>query len=412
MAETTMMEEQAATRSRPSKLATEKTARAYFDAINARDLDAAVAMWAPDGRENVRGQVDVSGHQGIRAFLEGLAGAVPDAHLEIVSTTADADRCAVQWRLTGTFAGPEPFNGIAPTGSRIELEGVDVLTVRDGLIRYNDAFTDSMTFARQIGMMPPRGSTAEQRLASAFNVKTRVARRRVTAAPERVAEGVWLVRGGLRGLMNVYLIADGNGVLAFDAGVRSMVPAIAAAAASLGGLTRVVLGHAHADHRGAANGLAVPVLCHADERGDAQGDGGLHSFDLSKLKPGGKTVFTRLLKAWDGGPVKIDETLREGDRVGGFEVLHLPGHAPGLIGLWRASDRLMLSSDCFYTIDPETMIKGAPRIPHPAFTPDRDAARASIRRVAALDPAAAWPGHGNPALGDVRTQLEQAAAGA
>lgn len=410
MAETTTAAK-TATKARPSKVATENAARAYFDAVNARELDAAVAMWAPDGRENVRGQVDVIGHDGVHAFLSGLVGAVPDACFEVVSTTAEADRCAVQWRLTGTFAGPESFNGIAPTGARIELEGVDVLTVRDGLIRQNDAFADSMTFARQIGMMPPRGSTAEQRVTGAFNVKTRVTRRRVMAPPQRVADGVWVVRGGLRGLMNVYLVADNDGVLAFDAGVRSMTPAIATAAASLGGLTRVVLGHAHADHRGAAATLGVPVLSHGDERADAQGDGGLHSFDFSKLKPGGKTVFMRLLKAWDGGPVAVQDTLAEGDRVAGFEVLHLPGHAPGLIGLWRASDRLVLSSDCFYTFDLETSIKGAPRIPHPAFTPDRDAARASIRRLAALDPVAAWPGHADPVLGDVSAQLEQAAAG-
>ena len=64
----------------------------------------------------------------------------------------------MQWRFRGTFAGPGAFTGVAPTGSPLELEGFDVLTVRDGLIHSNDAFTDSMTFARQIGMMPPLGS--------------------------------------------------------------------------------------------------------------------------------------------------------------------------------------------------------------------------------------------------------------
>ena len=32
-------------------------------------------------------------------------------------------------------------------------------------------------------------------------------------------------------------------------------------------------------------------------------------------------------------------------------MIDLPGHAPGLIGLWRESDRLALVSDCFYTLD-------------------------------------------------------------
>jgi len=33
--------------------------------------------------------------------------------------------------------------------------------------------------------------------------------------------------------------------------------------------------------------------------------------------------------------------VQEGDDVAGFEVVHLPGHAPWLIGLWRASDRVV-----------------------------------------------------------------------
>ena len=45
----------------------------------------------------------------------------------------------------------------------------------------------------------------------------------------------------------------------------------------------------------------------------------------------------------------------------GFKVMHLPGHAPGLIGLFRETDRLALVSDCFYTLDPQTGLKGATR---------------------------------------------------
>jgi glyoxylase-like metal-dependent hydrolase (beta-lactamase superfamily II) len=187
-----------------------------------------------------------------------------------------------------------------------------------------------------------------------------------------------------------------------------MTGAIASAAAGLGGLTRVVLGHAHPDHRGAAAGLGVPVWCHEAERADAEGDGGVHGFDLSKLDPINKRVYGKLLPYWDGGPVQIAQTLREGDDVAGFEVVHLPGHAPGLIALWRASDRLALSSDCFYSVDPQTLRRTHPptsRPPHAAFTADPEGARASIRKLAALQPAAAWPGHADPVTGDVRAEL-------
>jgi hydroxyacylglutathione hydrolase len=235
--------------------------------------------------------------------------------------------------------------------------------------------------------------------------------RLIATGPEPVADGVWVVRGGFPGKdMNAYLVRDGAGVLLFDAAIRSMTSALARAAAQLGGLTRVVLGHGHADHRGAAPGLDVPTFAHADEVADAQGDGGAHYFDLSKLAPHGRVLLGRLLPVWDGGPVTIAGTLAEGDEVAGFEVVHLPGHAPGLIGLWRASDRLALVSDTFYTLDPQSGRHGHARVPHRAFNHDTDQAIASMRKLAALKPAAAWAGHAAPLTGDVAGQLERAAA--
>ena len=84
-------------------------------------------------------------------------------------------------------------------------------------------------------------------------------------------------------------------------------------------------------------------------------------WDLAKLDPRGRVVLWRLLPTWDGGAVEIAGTVEEGDEVAGFRVIELPGHAPGLIGLFRESDRLALVSDCFYTLDPQTGIKGSPR---------------------------------------------------
>jgi glyoxylase-like metal-dependent hydrolase (beta-lactamase superfamily II)/predicted ester cyclase len=398
-------------RRRRSKADTEKVARAYFDAIARRDLDAAVAVWAPGGRENVRGQIDTTAPEGVRAFLGGLWAAFPDLDFEVVSTTAEGDRCAVQWRARGTFAGPEPFGGIEPTGARVELEGVDILRVDAGRIVENNAFSDGMTLARQVGMMPQQGSSGEQRLLGAFNLKTRLTRRLEGHRADPIAEGVWIVRGGapLR-TMNVYLLRDGDGVMLFDAGIRSMTRLVARAGASLGGVTRVLLGHGHPDHRGTAAGLGVPVLCHPAERADAEGDGGVHYFDYSQLNRAGQLVFPRLLASWDGGPVKISDTVEEGDEIAGFRVVHIPGHAPGLIALWREADRLALTSDCFYTIDPQTSRKGPPRVPLSAFNLDTEQARQSIRKIASLEPDAAWPGHADPILGDVREQLERAAA--
>lgn len=396
---------------RRAAAAPEAVARRYFEAVAARDVAAMLACWRPGGLDRLHGQADLVAPDGVRAWFEELFAAVPDAAMEVLSTTAEDERCAVRWRLTGTFAGPGRFQGLEPTGARIEIEGCDLLTVQDGLVVANEAYTDGMTIARQLGALPPRDSAAERRLLGLANLRTRLARRLAAGEPEPIADGVWIVRGGLpRRTMNVYLLRDGDGVLVFDAGIRQMTPALAAAGAQLGGITRVVLGHAHADHRGAAAGLGAPVWCHPDDKADAEGDGGMHYFHLDELDRPGRLAFPRLLPYWDGGPVEIAGTVEEGDAVAGFSVVHLPGHAPGLIGLWRESDRLALVSDCFYTLDPQTGAHGHPRVPHRAFNFDTEQARASMRKLAALRPATAWSGHADPLRGDVAGQLEHAAA--
>jgi len=388
----------------------EAVSRRYFEAINSRDLEAAIALWAPGGREHVRGRIDAPAPDGVRELIGELLAAVPDLNTEVVSTTTEDDRCGVLWRMTGTFAGPGRVGGVAPTGDRVELEGFDLLTVRDGLIQSNDAFTDSMTFAREIGMMPAQGSTAEQRMTAAFNAKTRVTDSLAAGSAELVAEGVWVVQGQ-PGRCNVYLIEDDGGVTLFDAGARTMTRAVARAGARLGGISRVVLGHGHTDHRGVAPALGVPVLCHSAEVEDAEGSGGFRYWppDLAGLPVPLRQIHRLLHRyAWDGGPVKISDTVGEGDEIAGFRVIELPGHAPGMIGLWRESDRLALSSDCFYTLDMWGR-SCPPRLPIALYNFDTEQARSSLRKLAALEPAAAWPGHARPATGDVREQLERAA---
>ncbi|HWG08011.1 MAG TPA: MBL fold metallo-hydrolase [Solirubrobacteraceae bacterium] len=395
---------------RITKTGAEHVARRYFEAIAARELETAVGMWADGGRENVRGQVDVLAPDGVRAFLGELLDAVPDLDFQIVTTTTEEPRCAVQWRLTGTFAGPGSLNGIAPTGDRVTMEGIDLLTIEDGFIQANDAFPDSIALPRQIGLMPAQGSGAEARLAGAFNAKTRLAGRLTASDAELIAAGVWVVQGQ-PARCNVYLIEDEGGVTLFDAGARTMTRALATAGAKLGGIRRIVLGHGHTDHRGAAPGLGAPVFCHPAEVEDAEGSGGFRYWPegLAGL-PFPHRQVQRLMHryAWDGGPVQIAGTVAEGDEIAGFRVVEIPGHAPGQIALWRESDRLALSSDCFYTLDMWGRDSAA-HLPFPVYNFDTEQARASMLKLAALEPAAAWPGHAKPITGDVRSQLQRAA---
>jgi glyoxylase-like metal-dependent hydrolase (beta-lactamase superfamily II) len=202
-----------------------------------------------------------------------------------------------------------------------------------------------------------------------------------------------------------YLIAHDGDVTAYDAGIRGSGGALRDAAAPHGGLARVVLGHAHPDHRGGAPGAGAPVLCHPAERADAEGDGGLGRLRPELLPTRGQRLrIPLIMRLADGGPVTVAGTLEEGDEVAGFEVVHLPGHTPGLIALWREADRLALCGDAF-TVDAD----GVPAMSKAVYTRDDAAARESLRKLAALEPAAAWPAHGPPLRADVRAALEAAA---
>ena len=232
---------------------------------------------------------------------------------------------------------------------------------------------------------------------------------------EKVADGVWLLRGDTRKSMSIYFLEDGDGVIQFDAGTKAMTKAARAAGQQLGGVKRVVLGHAHADHRGTAPAMGAPVFCHADDVADAESDAAIAPYmEISELPVPARWLYPLLLRRWDCGAVKIAGTVAEGDEVAGFEVLHFPGHAPGLIGLWRESDRVAIVSDVIYLIDSTKMgrplPKGEASVPHPAWNWDHAKAKDSIRKLAALEPELVCAGHDEPLRGpDLRPALERAA---
>lgn len=141
------------------------------------------------------------------------------------------------------------------------------------------------------------------------------------AGPETVADNVWLLRGGVPRVMNVYFIADDGRVTVFDSGIRAMTKQILAVVDSLGRIDRVVLSHSHVDHRGTAPYLAR--LCTATRRRwpTQKVTEALGYADTSKLEfPPARVAMPFLLRQWDGGPVEIAGTVEEGDDLaGGFK---------------------------------------------------------------------------------------------
>jgi predicted ester cyclase len=155
-----------------SKKSARQVATAYFEAIANRDIEAMMGLWEPGGLGHLYGMASLRAPDGYRQWFGNLFRAFPDFLFEVTDIVAYGDKAAVRWRATGTFNGSVKFEGLLPTGSRIEIEGLDLLTIRDGLIRENRAYTNATEIARQLGAMPPAGSIGERLMLGAVNLRT------------------------------------------------------------------------------------------------------------------------------------------------------------------------------------------------------------------------------------------------
>lgn len=153
---------------------TTAVAQRYFDAIQRRDLVDMGACWEPGTTDHLYGLAELTAPEGVRAWFGELFSAFPDFDLRATDFVSDGERVAVHWTATGTFTGPGRFEGMAPNGASIELRGLDLLTVRDGMVVDNQAYTNGAELARQLGALPPAGSTGERAMMGALNLKTRV----------------------------------------------------------------------------------------------------------------------------------------------------------------------------------------------------------------------------------------------
>jgi predicted ester cyclase len=157
-------------------MSAKQVATAYFEAMGRRDIDAMMELWEPGGYGHMYGMTSLRAPEGYREwFGNGLFRAFPDLAVEVLEAVAYGEKAAVRWRATGTFSGTARFEGLEPNGARMEIEGLDLLTIRDGLIRENRAYTNATEIARQLGAMPPAGSAGEKAMLGAVNLKTRAA---------------------------------------------------------------------------------------------------------------------------------------------------------------------------------------------------------------------------------------------
>jgi predicted ester cyclase len=88
------------------------------------------------------------GRDGVKRFFSMFRDAFPDVTVEIDELVADGDRVAVATTFTGTHQGE--LMGMAPTGRRVSVTGIDIVRVHDGAIVEHRGLTDIVGLMRQL----------------------------------------------------------------------------------------------------------------------------------------------------------------------------------------------------------------------------------------------------------------------
>ena len=105
---------------------TDRVVRSYFGAMAAGDRQAQREWYADDVVLQLQGEAPRPKPEAV-AYFDGLYAAIPDFGFEILDVYAHGDRATVNWRVTGTFAGPGTMLGFEPNGAALSIEGADLV---------------------------------------------------------------------------------------------------------------------------------------------------------------------------------------------------------------------------------------------------------------------------------------------
>ena len=138
-----------------TQLTIEALADAYGAAWNDHDLEAIMAMQGTDMvfQLHAEGFEPAIGPEAVRAQFAYFFEAWRDMRFEPRSLRVSGELIVNEYRFSAELVKPFPLLGevIEPSGRSVDVDGVDVITARDGLIRSKHTYLDTLAMRRQLG---------------------------------------------------------------------------------------------------------------------------------------------------------------------------------------------------------------------------------------------------------------------
>ena len=127
----------------------------YNDAWNAHDLDAIVAMHAPDMVFHNHTAGESASGEGVRSHIGAIFETWPDIEFSTRRLYVREGLVVQEWTASATHAKTMRRGDLvaAPTGRRVEWDGLDVIPFEDGLVKRKDVYSDSVSILRQVGLL-------------------------------------------------------------------------------------------------------------------------------------------------------------------------------------------------------------------------------------------------------------------
>jgi predicted ester cyclase len=95
------------------------------------------------------------GREGFKSMVFGFRSAFPDLAMEVHDMFGTDDKVVTRFTIRGTHEGA--FLGVAPTGRRVEFDGIAIDVMRDGQRIAGWAQLDLLGLLIQLGAVDPRG---------------------------------------------------------------------------------------------------------------------------------------------------------------------------------------------------------------------------------------------------------------